>query len=77
MPIQGQGEYHLNRLNTSEESLALKSCGPGVVTLRPDGVFRGRCLPAPSCIAQSKGKRLMCPREASQALACVLNFYIA
>jgi hypothetical protein len=26
-PYRGQGEYHLCRLNTSEESTALKSCG--------------------------------------------------
>ena len=26
-PYRGQGEYHLCRLNTSEESIALKSCG--------------------------------------------------
>ena len=47
-----------------------------VIMFRPDGVFRGRCLPARWCTAQSKGKRLMCPREATQALACMLNFYM-
>ena len=73
-PYRGQGEYHLCRLNTSEESIALKSCGTDWEYLRPDGVFRGRCLPARWCTAQSKGKRLMCPREATQALACMLIF---
>ena len=29
-PYRGQAEYQLCRLNTSEESRALKSCGPGI-----------------------------------------------
>ena len=74
-PYRGQAEYQLYRLNTSEESIALKSCGTDREYIRPDGEFRGRCLPAPWCIAQSNGKRLMCPREDSQALACMLNLY--
>ena len=32
-------------------------------------------LPVRRGIAQSNGKRLMCPREASHALACMLNLY--
>ena len=30
-PYRGQAEYQLCRLNTSEESRALKSCGPGII----------------------------------------------
>ena len=63
------------RLNTSEESRALKSCGPLGLTVNSVAY---RIIYASSLMySPVEGKQLMCPREASQALACLLNFYIA
>ena len=61
-PYRGQAEYQRYRLNTSEESSALESCGTDWEYLRPDGVFRGRCLPARWCTAQSKKATDVSPR---------------
>ena len=45
------------------------------ITLRPDGVFRGRCLPARWCTAQSNEGDWCIPARLHSALECVLNLY--
>ena len=85
-PYRGQAEYQLCRLNTSEESRALKSCGPYMVIRSYRSIYdtlsscSGLTVYSVADVCQladvqpSRGKRLMCPREASQALACMLIF---
>ena len=61
--------YQHNRLNTSEGIIDLESSGPCIFICKgPNGVFRG--FAGSLMYSPVERRRLMCPREASQALAC-------